>query len=117
MQIHYGLISADSHGQLGKEAFLKRMSSAKWGDFIPHIAEVTDKASNKKIERWMVHGQIVKAFGACNCPAVMPASQQKYYPQRWEEVPRKVYEPLERVRWSLKLKRVPGTFSRPRSSC
>jgi uncharacterized protein len=98
MKIHYGLISADSHGQLEKEAFLKRMSSARWGDSIPHIVEITDKASNKMVERWMVHGQVVRAFGACNCPAVMPASKQKCYPQRWEEVPRKVYEPLERLK-------------------
>ena len=42
MKIQHGLISADSHGQLEKDAYLKRMSRAKWGDLIPHIAEVTD---------------------------------------------------------------------------
>ena len=57
MKIQHGLISADSHGQLGKDAYLKRMSRAKWGDSIPHIAEVTDKTSGKTIERWMVYGQ------------------------------------------------------------
>ena len=28
----------------------------------------------------------------------MPSSEHKYYPQRWDEVPRKVYEPLERLK-------------------
>src|SRR5882724_3762172 len=44
MEIKYGLISCDSHAQPDKDAFTSRMSKAKWGDAIPHLAETTDKA-------------------------------------------------------------------------
>ncbi|HEY7163272.1 MAG TPA: amidohydrolase family protein [Candidatus Binatia bacterium] len=98
MNFQHGLISADSHGQLEKDAFVKRMSRIKWGDSIPHIAEVTDQSSGKRMDRWFVNGRPVRAFGACNCPAVMPPSKHKIYPQHWEEVPPKVYQPLERLK-------------------
>jgi len=31
-EIKYGLVSSDSHGQLGKDAYTSRMSKTKWGD-------------------------------------------------------------------------------------
>jgi hypothetical protein len=48
MKIQYGLISSDSHGQLEKNAFVRRMSVAKWGDSIPHMVEITDEGIKQK---------------------------------------------------------------------
>ena len=60
MKIKYGLISCDSHAQLDKDNWTKRMSKAKWGDAIPQLRETTDKAhmiraSDKPVERWFVY--------------------------------------------------------------
>ncbi len=44
MKLKYGLISADSHAQLHKDAFTCRMSHARFGDRIPHVIETTDKS-------------------------------------------------------------------------
>ena len=35
MEIKFGLISCDSHGQLDRDAWTSRMSKAKWGDRDP----------------------------------------------------------------------------------
>jgi predicted TIM-barrel fold metal-dependent hydrolase len=103
MEIKYGLISCDSHAQVDKDAFTSRMSKAKWGDAIPHLMETDDKehmaiAMDRKVERWVVHGELVGNRGACNCPTVMDDPMRKYFPQRWEEVPRTVYDPVERLK-------------------
>ncbi len=98
MQIRYGLISCDSHGQLDKDAFTRRMSKAKWGDRIPQIVEVKDEKFSHPVNRWMVNGKVA-GDSVCNCPAAMEGGVERgYYPQRWEEVPRKVYDPLERAK-------------------
>jgi predicted TIM-barrel fold metal-dependent hydrolase len=103
MEIKYGLISCDSHAQLDKDAFTSRMSKAKWGDAIPQVIETSDKARmavafDQVVERWVVHGQFVGDRGVCNAPAVMDDPMRKYFPQRWEEVPRYVYDPAERLK-------------------
>jgi uncharacterized protein len=96
MKIKFGLISADSHAQLDRDAFTKRMSRTKWGERIPQVVEVKDDRSKQTVERWMVNGKVVGGYVA-NCPAVMNDRKVKYYPQRWEEVPAKVFEPLARA--------------------
>lgn len=95
MEIKFGLISSDSHGQLGREAYTSRMSRAKWGERIPHVVEVRDEKFNFPVERWVVNGEI-QGGNVCNCPTAM--AQRDYYPQRWEEVPREVYQPAERLK-------------------
>jgi predicted TIM-barrel fold metal-dependent hydrolase len=95
MEIKYGLISSDSHGQLGKDAYTSRMSQAKWGDRIPHVIEVRDEKFDFPVERWVVNGE-VQGGNVCNCPTAMES--RNYYPQRWEEVPLEVYQPAERLR-------------------
>jgi uncharacterized protein len=95
MKIKYGLISSDSHGQLGKDAYTSRMSSAKWGDRIPHIIEVRDEKIKAPVERWIVNGEI-QGGNVCNCPTAM--EKRGYYPQRWEEVPLEVYDPEHRLK-------------------
>ncbi|MPZ15120.1 MAG: amidohydrolase family protein [Chloroflexi bacterium] len=98
MNITYGLISADSHIVLDKDAFLRHMSAAKWGDLIPQVRE-TEGPAGRKVERWFVHGEAGEGMGGvANCPAVMGnREKEKIFPQRWEEVPPKVYDPLERL--------------------
>jgi len=92
MQIKHGAISCDSHAQLDRYAFTSRMSKEKWGDRIPQVIEVEDKG--ERVERWSVNGK-VSSGGVVNCPAVM--HDRRYYPKRWEEVPLKAYDPLERL--------------------
>ena len=94
MEIRYGLISSDSHGQLGKDAYTSRMSKSKWGDRIPHIVEVKEENFDYAVERWIVNGEIQKG-NVCNCPTAM---QSRAYPQRWEEVPPEVYDPASRLK-------------------
>jgi predicted TIM-barrel fold metal-dependent hydrolase len=95
MEIKFGLISSDSHGQLGRDAYLKRMSKAQWGERIPHVIEVSDDKYKFPVERWVVNGEI-QGSNVCNCPTAMP--NRSYYPQRWEEVPPEVYEPGQRLK-------------------
>ena len=96
MKIQYGLISADSHIALDRDALTKRLLKAVWGDRIPQVVETTEK--DKPVERWIVNGRI-RRRAVCNCPAAMdgPMPRNKY-PDRWEEVPRKAYVPQERLR-------------------
>lgn len=103
MEIKYGLISCDSHAQPGIDAFTSRMSKAKWGDAIPHVMETTDKAHmavafDRPVQRWVVNGEVVGNRGVCNCPTVMDDPMRKTFPQNWDEVPKKVYDPMERLK-------------------
>jgi len=93
MKLNFGLVSCDSHAQLDRDAFTSRMSRSEWGDDIPCVVEVDD--NGEKVERWSVAGNI-QGGGVANCPAAMP--KRGYYPRRWEEVPRKAYDPTERLK-------------------
>lgn len=95
MEIKHGLISSDSHGQLGKDAYTTRMSRAKWGERIPQIVEIREDKFDSPVERWMVNGEI-QSGNVCNCPTAMV--DRSSYPQRWEEVPLEVYNPASRLR-------------------
>jgi hypothetical protein len=70
MEIKYGLISSDSHGQLGKDAYTRRMSRTKWGDRVPHVVEVREEKFDFPVERWIVSGEIQRG-NVCNCPTAM----------------------------------------------
>ena len=99
MQIKYGLISADSHVGLDRDAFTRRMSARTWGDRIPQVVEV--EHDGQRLDRWSVYGQVmggVEGGGVFNCPALMPGwPDENRQPQRWDEVPRRAYDPLERL--------------------
>jgi uncharacterized protein len=102
MKIQYGLISCDSHAQPANDAFTSRMSKAKWGDAIPQIIETADQdnmavAFDHAVERWVVNGKVVGNRGVSNCPTVMNDPMRKTFPQRWEEVPKHVYDPAARL--------------------
>ncbi|HEY7119372.1 MAG TPA: amidohydrolase family protein [Tepidisphaeraceae bacterium] len=96
MQIKHGLISCDSHAQLDRDAFTSRMSAGEWGDRIPQVVEV--EVRGQQVHRWMVNGKVaggMEGSGVANCPALM--ENHRTYPQRWEDVPRRAYDPLERL--------------------
>ena len=95
MELKYGLISSDSHGQLGRDAYTSRMSKTKWGDRIPHVIEVREEKFDFPVERWVVNGEI-QGGNVCNCPTAM--QDRSHYPQRWEEVPPEVYHPASRLK-------------------
>ena len=94
MRIKHGLISCDSHGQLDRDAFTIRMSKSRWGDRIPEVREV--EYQGKVVERWVVDGK-PWLREVVNCPAAMDNKDNRY-PDRWEDVPRKVYDPVERAK-------------------
>lgn len=103
MKIKYGLISCDSHAQLNHDAWTSRMSKAKFGDAIPQIRDTTVREhmiheSAKPVQRWFVNGRVVGERGTVNCPTAMGDPMRKTYPQRWEEVPNFVYDPVERLK-------------------
>jgi predicted TIM-barrel fold metal-dependent hydrolase len=98
VEVRFGLISCDSHAQVDKDAWTSRVSREKFGDWIPHIVEVREEGKKQLIERWKVKGK-VSGSSVCNCPAAMEGGVERgYYPQRWEEVPAKVYDPAERLK-------------------
>ena len=49
------------------------------------------------VERWVVNGKIVGNRGVSNCPTVMDDPMRKTFPQRWDEVPKHVYDPAARL--------------------
>lgn len=103
MKLKFGVVSSDSHGQLHKDAFTRRMSQAKFGERIPQLAETSDKANmsdpvDRVVERWRINGKFVEKRGVSNCAAYMNDPMRATFPQRWEEVPKGVYEPLERLK-------------------
>jgi predicted TIM-barrel fold metal-dependent hydrolase len=96
MDIKYGLFSCDSHAQLDRDSWTKRMSKDKWDDRIPQIVEIEE--NGQIVDRWMVNGK-VRSEWVCNCPAAMEGGVARgYYPRRWEEVPKIVYDPAERLK-------------------
>jgi predicted TIM-barrel fold metal-dependent hydrolase len=98
MEVKHGLFSCDSHGQLDRDAWTKRMSKTRWGDRIPQVVEVKEEGFDQPVDRWMINGK-VRGGWVCNCPAAMEGGVERgYYPLRWEEVPKIVYDPAERLR-------------------
>lgn len=95
MKLRHGLVSADSHASLPPDAFLSRMSS-RWGDRIPQVREV--EQDGRVVERWVVDGRVMSTRCVTNCAAVMDDPLRRTFPQRWEEVPLHVYDPLARLR-------------------
>jgi len=90
MTLKYGFVSADDHVQEHPEVWTRRMSKAKWGDRIPHVAKNGDGT-----EHWLVDGKPVNLEGVALAGAAMP--DRAHEPQRWEEVPTVAYKPAERL--------------------
>lgn len=107
MEIKYGLISADAHGNVSPDTWTSRMSSRRWGDLIPHIVQIDDPniiaQSNMPppyvgpVDRWLIHGEVAEVRGVANGPAVQGDAQRRYLYQRWDDVPEKIYDPIARL--------------------
>src|SRR5262249_30294312 len=96
MDVKFGLFSCDSHVQLDLDAWTPRMSKARWDDRIRPSVEVNE--NGETVDRWMVNGK-VRSEWVCNCPAAMEGGVERgYYPRHWEEVPKIVYDPAERLK-------------------
>ncbi|MGZ8452941.1 MAG: amidohydrolase family protein [Candidatus Binatia bacterium] len=91
MPINNKFISVDEHVQEHPEVWTKRLSRAKWGERMPHLA----KNSNGK-EHWLIDLREIALAGVADCGAVM--SQRTENPQRWADVPAAVHNPKERLK-------------------
>jgi predicted TIM-barrel fold metal-dependent hydrolase len=91
MELKHGLISADDHVQEHPEVWTSRMSRAKWGDRIPHLAQIHDDR-----EEWMIEGWRIPLRGIALANAAMGDRAQE--PKHWNEVPRAVFSPTERLK-------------------
>lgn len=90
MELKFGFISVDDHVQEHPEVWTQRLSKAQWGDRIPHVERQADGT-----ELWVVDGQKVDLPGVALAGATMPDRARE--PQRWEEVPKVVYDARERL--------------------
>jgi predicted TIM-barrel fold metal-dependent hydrolase len=91
VNLRYGLISADDHVQEHPEVWTSRLSKAKWGERIPHVARDADG-----IDRWLVDGSPVSLTGVSS-PGALLANRAGTI-QCWEEVPSAAYLPTERLK-------------------
>ena len=85
----YMRIDVDSHYQETPETWTSRMSEAKWGERIPHIAENPDGT-----QYWSIDGNR-RIDRLASCVAVLP--DRETIPTRWEDIPTIIYDPLERL--------------------
>ena len=83
-------ISVDEHVQEHPDLWTKRLSAAKWGERIPHVAK--DAQGN---ERWLIDGRPIAMDGVADCGAVM--APRTANPTRWADVPAMVYDARQRL--------------------
>lgn len=83
-------ISVDEHVQETPELWTQRLSRAKWGERIPHVAK-----NSSGQERWLIDGREFSLHGVADCGAVM--AERSINPIRWSDVPPSVYDPKERL--------------------
>ncbi len=90
MELKYGLISVDDHVQEPLDLWTERLSQAKWGDRIPHVATRDDGT-----QYWMVDGEALRMPGVAIAGAAMP--DRALEPQTWDDVPKLAYNPQTRL--------------------
>ena len=91
MERRFGFISSDDHVLEHPEVWTQRLSPAKWGDRIPHLAEHADGT-----QHWLVDGQLVPLPGVGSVGATLADRTKE--PQRWEAVAPMAYVPSERLK-------------------
>ena len=84
-------ISVDEHVQEHPDVWTKRLSAAKWGERIPHVAKNADGK-----ERWLIDGRQIAMAGVADCGAVM--APRTANPSRWADVPAVIYDARERLK-------------------
>jgi predicted TIM-barrel fold metal-dependent hydrolase len=83
-------IAVDEHVQETPEVWTRRLSRARWGDRIPHLAASADR------EHWLIDGRAVDLDGVADCGAALADRSEN--PQRWSQVPHVVYDPAARLK-------------------
>ena len=90
MAMELRFISVDEHVQEHPGVWTQRLSRAKWGERIPHVAK---NAAGE--ERWLIDGREISLDGVADCGALL--AERSANPQRWADVPAAVYDPQERL--------------------
>ncbi len=90
MQRKYGFISVDDHVQEPPDLWTSRLSKARWGDRIPHLAANGDGA-----EHWVVDGEVALGGDVARTGALM--DDRNAEPATWDDVPKAAYEPAARL--------------------
>jgi uncharacterized protein len=78
--LEHGLISADDHVQEYPEVWMSRLSTARWGDRVPHVEAQPDGS-----ECWVIDGRRFPLAGTTTAGAGLEDRSQT--PQRWTDVP------------------------------
>jgi predicted TIM-barrel fold metal-dependent hydrolase len=92
LKLKYGVVSTDEHIQEAPDTWTARMSKAKFGDDIPHIAETEDGSW-----AWVIQGvPRTGQFKLAPVPSAM--TPRNAAPRRWEDVPKNTYVPGERLK-------------------
>ena len=90
MALRFGVISVDDHVVEPPDLWTRRMSRAKWGDRVPHIAEQPSGT-----ERWVIDGQVRESTSLAATGAL--SRDRGLEPQTWSEVPQSAYDPHARL--------------------
>jgi predicted TIM-barrel fold metal-dependent hydrolase len=90
VKLKYGLISVDDHVVEHPQLWTERLSSARWGDRIPHVEQADDG------ECWVVGGQKLPLTGRGSVGATL--ADRAAPPTRWADVPPAAYVPAERLK-------------------
>ena len=93
LQLKFGVVSTDEHIQEDRHVWTDRMSAARFGDDIPHVAELPDGA-----EHWFIRGEPARFSNHKVASVAAAMTPRNAEPQRWEEVPRETYVPAERLK-------------------
>jgi uncharacterized protein len=88
--LRFGVISVDDHVVEPPDLWTRRMSRAKWGDRVPHVAEQPSGT-----ERWVIDGLVRESPSLAATGAL--SRERGSEPQTWSEVPQSAYDPHARL--------------------
>ena len=88
LELKFGVVSTDEHIQEDRDVWTDRMSAARFGDDIPHVAELPDGTEN-----WFIRGEPARFSNHKVASVAAAMTPRNAEPQRWEEVPREAYVP------------------------
>jgi uncharacterized protein len=88
--LRFGVISVDDHVVEPPDLWTRRMSRAKWGDRVPHVAEQPSGT-----ERWVIDGLVRESPSLAATGAL--SRDRGSEPQTWSEVPQSAYDPHARL--------------------
>jgi predicted TIM-barrel fold metal-dependent hydrolase len=90
VDLKYGLISVDDHVLEHPRVWMERLSSAKWGERIPHVEQ------SDGTECWVIDGNTLPLIGRGSVGALL--SDRAASPAHWSDVPLPAYVPSERLK-------------------